>query len=327
VIAADLLRATMAIGFSEPVARRGLDAELAVWDDTAVRAQIEREVGAREPRPKNVLVIAARTLPASTMRQVYAARALGARVIVKSASGQEAIGEALAHADPQVVATPFASCDTAALDRTIGESDAVVVLGGDETVESVRARVPLAKHFVPHGHRASAAWLADDAPDDALRGLAEDLCAWDQAGCLAPQWVWVEGDVTRLMTRLAPHVEAVERALPMPPDPRVVHARRAASAIALTAGGQVTTTGTAMLATHPESRARGSPGHRFLWLLPASLDALTSFAPHLSTLGALAPPKALPRHTRLATPGTMQRPPLDWAQDGLPLFASLVRAH
>jgi len=332
-----LVRATVATGFSEGVARRGLEAELAAWTDEAVADALARELGAepawRARAPGVVLVIAARTLPASALREVLAARVLGARVLLKSASGQEALGQAIAAADPSVVPTPFASRDVEALDRAIAEADVVVVLGSDETVASVRARVTRDQVFVGHGHRASATWLGPDVSDAEVEGLVEDLDAWDQAGCLAPHVVWVEGDrdalAARVITRLA-LVEADAARAPTPLDAAARYAHREAGTLAIMAGGQVWRAGHATIATHPEPAFRVSPGSRFLWLLPADRGALVAFAPELSSLavggGAIVP--ELGAHVRVCRPGELQRPPLSWRQDGLPLFASLlVPAH
>ena len=110
-----LLKATVAIGFSEPVARAGLDAELAAWTEegfSAVRAELNDDV-APSRVPSTVLVVAASTLPASTLRAVLMARLLGARVLLKPATGQAAIAEAIAAADPAVTVRAFGSTDNA----------------------------------------------------------------------------------------------------------------------------------------------------------------------------------------------------------------------
>ncbi|MFO0745075.1 MAG: acyl-CoA reductase [Myxococcota bacterium] len=328
---AALVAATTGFGFSEPVARAGLAAELAVWTDAAIVAEVAQQMASVPDKarwPKAVLVIAARTSPASTIRQVFAGRVMGARVLVKAAAGQEPIAQALANGDPTgIAAVPFGSSDTEAIDAAIAEADAVVVLGTDATVSSVRQRVRLDKAFVGHGHRASAAWLPADAPDADFRGLAADLCAWDQAGCLAPQCVWVEGDVTAFAGRLLAALPPIERELPSSPPAASLHARRTAGALAVMAGGRTWSTATAVLATHPDATFRATPGQRFLWLLPASEGALRAAEPHLTTLAVLDPtnpPVKLHPQVRLCIPGMMQRPALDWRQDGLPLFASLI---
>ena len=89
-----LLEATIHTGFSEAVARRGLEAELATWTSvgfTSVRDELSPALP-HTRLPETVLVIAARTLAASTLRACLMARLLGARVLLKVATGQTMIG-------------------------------------------------------------------------------------------------------------------------------------------------------------------------------------------------------------------------------------------
>ncbi|MEC9072021.1 MAG: acyl-CoA reductase, partial [Myxococcota bacterium] len=212
-----LLEATCAMGFSEPVARAGLEAELGAWRSPGAIAGVLRELPPDlDPRrrPREVLVIAARTLPVSAMRAVLMARLLGARVRLKSSSGQETLGEILQAVDPGIVATPFASDEEDALQAHLDEVDAVVVLGEDSTLDAVRAATPDGCAFIGYGHKVSAAWL-DRTDQTTARALALDLCAWDQSGCLSPQVAWVSGEPETFLARLAEEIEAVESSLPM----------------------------------------------------------------------------------------------------------------
>lgn len=322
-----LLEATAAAGFSEAVARAGLVAELDAWAAPNAVAGVLGELprGLDPGRlPRAVLVIAARTLPASAMRAALMARLLGARVLLKAATGQEALAEALALADPNVVASPFGSDDVAALEAAVGEVDAVVVLGSDATIAAVRAVVPADRPFVGYGHRVSAAWL-DGADEAALVGLAEDLCAWDQAGCLSPQVAWVTGDPEEVAARLAAAVAAVEGRLPMDVPTGAWPARHAARARAEMLG-RAFATETALIAALPASAFRASPGHRALTVLPADEAALAEITPRLSTLAVAGRvPAGLDPGTRLCPPGRMQRPPLTWPHDGHPNLTPLLR--
>jgi len=322
-----LLEATVAMGFSEPVARAGLTAELDAWASPGALEAVCRELpgdldDARTPA--SVLVIGARTLPASLMRAVLMARLLGARVCIKPASGTEALAEALAAVDPAVSLSPFLSDDLEARAAAIAAADSVVVLGSDETVASVRAAVPEDRGFVGYGHRLSVAWLDRD-DEDALTGLAHDLCAWDQAGCLSPQVAWVTGDPQRLVRRLADAVRAVEATLPMTLPASASHARTSAKTYAEMMGSAVQTE-TALLATLPTSAFRASPGYRALWVLPADRAALEAVAAHLSTVGVSGEaPEDLPAGVRVCAVGEMQRPPLSWLHDGRPNLLDMLR--
>ena len=58
----------------------------------------------------------------------------------------------------------------------------------------------------------------------------------------------------------------------------------------------------------------------------AAGDALAETLPVLSTLAVIgAPTLDLPTSVRVCRPGEMQRPPLDWRQDGLHPLGSLLR--
>jgi hypothetical protein len=324
-----LLEATVAIGFSEPVARAGLDAELAAWTEegfSAVRAELNDDV-APSRVPSTVLVVAASTLPASTLRAVLMARLLGARVLLKPATGQAAIAEAIAAADPAVTVRAFGSTDRAAVDAAIAEADSIVVLGGDRTIQELRGRVPFDKGFAGYGHRLSAAWVTR-MDDDAARGLARDLCAWDQAGCLSPQVAWVGGDLEAAAALLAEAVAEVERALPMALPPEVASMRHAMRAFA-DMTGRAFVTETAVIGAVPSSDFRPSPGFRALWVLPAADSAIRSIASVLSTIGTDAPatcPLGEPS-VRVAALGEMQRPPLTWQHDGRPNLLPMLRPY
>lgn len=310
--------------FAPEVARAGLEAEVAAWSDEGVANLLAAlPAGWQARAPGVVLVLAARTLPASAVRQCLFARALGARVHLKMAAGQEAIGEALAAIDDGIVPTPFSSDDEAAVRAAIAKADSIVVLGSDATVRAVRALVPPDKGFAAHGHKVSAAWVSDGADVD---GLAVDVLAWDQAGCLAPQVIWVEGDADALADRLAVALRAREHDLPLRDPGEQRAARQRLIAMTAMLGGRLMTTASAAVATVPDGAFRPSPAPRVVWVVPADGAALGAIAPALSTLATdRAAPIPLAASTRVCRPGEMQRPPLDWAQDGLHPLASLLR--
>ena len=322
-----LLDATVAMGFSYPVARAGLDAELQAWTEAGALDSVLAELpGDLEPsrRPASVLIIGARTLPASMMRATLMARLLGARVHIKPASGQADLGRALALADPEVRLEDFSSGDEEALQAAIAKADAVVVLGSDETVRAVRGHMPDTKPFVGYGHKLSVAWL-DRVDQHALWGLAHDLCAWDQAGCLSPQVVWTSGEPEAVALDLADAVRSIEAALPMVLPDAAVASRRTARTYAEMVGA-VVETDTALICALPTATFRPSPGHRVLWVCPAAPDVLNTLGQHISTIGisgALGVP--LPEGVRRCALGQMQRPPLTWMHDGQPNLLPMLR--
>ena len=310
-----LLRATMTLGFSEPVARAGLAAEFAAWTAPgALDGLLAKVANDRARSPKAVLVIGASTLPASLLRQVFLSRSLGARVYVKTASGQEALAEAMAAVDPEIVPTPFPSGDTLRLRAAIDAVDTVVALGSDETVAEIDGLMPFHKTFVGHGHKVSAAWV--EHPDEAAaEGLAEDLCAWDQAGCLSPQAAWVAGDRHAFAERLVAALGRREATLPMTLPASAARARR----VALTLGrmtGEVYETATTALVSLEQGGFRPSPGYRLLWLLPPDEEALRALAPRVGLIGTDTSSPLVPG-ARTTALGAMQRPALGEGDGGL----------
>lgn len=67
-------------------------------------------------------------------------------------------------------------------------SNKVVVYGGGEAVRHIRARVPGDTELVPYGPGLGVAVLLPDASvQRAARRLAEDVCAYEQRGCVSPR--------------------------------------------------------------------------------------------------------------------------------------------
>jgi len=87
--------------------------------------------------------------------------------------------------------------DEATEREVFAASDAIIINGGDEAVESVRRRVPSGVKFLGYGHRVSLACVArEKLTGEALPALAEaaayDVSIWDQQGCLSPHCIYVE---------------------------------------------------------------------------------------------------------------------------------------
>lgn len=321
-----LLEATIAQGFSREVAAHGIAAELDRWRDEELAELLGAVVRDVDRWPRAVLILAARTLPASAMRQVYFARALGARAHLKAASGQGALGDAMALADEGVESVPFTSDDGQALAREVERADTVVVLGSDETVSSVSRHVPTKKGFAGHGHKVSAALVTRWPDREELDGLARDLLAWDQAGCLAPLCVWTTTDRRALAGALAEAVARAEAGLPLADAKRVGQtvARREMTTLAAMLGEAACTTATATIVSHPEASLRVPPGPRCLWVLPFEQEALARATPFLSSLAVVGEAGSPNEAIRLCGPGELQRPSLSWRQDGLHPLASLL---
>ena len=75
--------------------------------------------------------------------------------------------------DPGVAAAVRVGADPKALD----EADAVVAQGSDETIASIRARVPPARPFIGYGHKLSLALIGTDV-DPATAARSHSKRPW-----------------------------------------------------------------------------------------------------------------------------------------------------
>jgi len=100
----------------------------------------------------------------------------------------------------------------------VGCAGRVVVYGGDRAVEAVRRTLPASVDLVAYGPRTGIGVILADSPDDAA-GLARDVWAYDQQGCVSPRLVYVVGrSASDFGGRLAEALEAESRRRP-PPAP------------------------------------------------------------------------------------------------------------
>jgi len=82
-------------------------------------------------------------------------------------------------------------------DTLFAEADGVTATGTEETLASLRTRLPARVRLVGYGHRVSFGYVSRDvlsrseARQIAARA-ASDVAAWDQHGCLSPHLFYVE---------------------------------------------------------------------------------------------------------------------------------------
>lgn len=325
-------------------------------DDELVHADGDARTMAIPPRL--CLQVLARTVPPAGWQSVALAWLLGSAVLVRPSTHLGALMEAfalsLARAAPALAAVTWVSCsatEDAAWRHALGaRADAVVVHGSHEAVNAWREAARPDAVLVAHGHRVSAAFLAAEGLEEPalsahLRGLALDLCAWDQTGCLSPVTLYVAqgGPVTpeQVARRLAEEaLPAVEAELPPGPWSQPVLAERTLFVRARLMEGQAYASRTAhVVALDRPGPLEGSCLHRVLLVRPVqSVDALVALlrasAPHLQALAVggagstrvrLAEQLAASGLNRVCLPGHMQRPPLSWSHDGRGSLRPLVR--
>src|SRR5207244_3533036 len=78
-----------------------------------------------------------------------------------------------------------------------GHADCITATGTDETILSIRQRVPLKTRLLAYGQRLSFAYVSAavlsglNARKTAARASA-DVVAWNQLGCLSPHVIYVQ---------------------------------------------------------------------------------------------------------------------------------------
>jgi hypothetical protein len=132
----------------------------------------------------------------------------GARAILKAASSERALADIIARqwtaiGPPlagRLEARHWSGGDLEAEARALSEVKNVIVFGSDETIDAIRSRLPAGIQFTGHGTRFSVAVVMPDADLAAAAAAAsEDICMFDQAGCMSPQTMYVVGDDSRAL--------------------------------------------------------------------------------------------------------------------------------
>lgn len=237
----------------------------------------------------------------------------------------------------------------------------VVVYGGDEAVEGIRGGLSPATDLLVYGPRLGVGFLLPDASlGRAAEGLAADVCAYDQQGCVSPRLVWVLGGARRLEEAAEALATALEREVARIPRPPLAASEAAelrglrasaefrgyvgpgsaggddAPESRLMVRGPEDLRWTVLLEEGPGIRIRALP--RLVQLRPAAdLDAaaseLAALAGRIQAVGyagrelaaALAEKAAELGASRVAPFGEVAWPPADWRHDGKQQLLPLVR--
>lgn len=226
----------------------------------------------------------------------------------------------------------------------LGQADAVVVFGGDDTVEFFRQRVRANQRFVPHAHRYSFGVVFEDPRFASVAGAARDASLFDQQGCLSPHVFYVEPGIAReYARRLAEAMARFETETPRGAlsvgEQSDIAALRGEFTFRAAMDPEVgiwksedSTAWTVLL--DPNKNFTPSCLNRVIFVkpLPAALDAaVLRIRANLSTAGIF--PATRENAARVATTGVsrvcpigaMQFPPLTWHHDGWPVLGPLVR--
>lgn len=322
---------TTADGITLPTLAR-LRAHAGLGDPASALDGIERT-----NRARLAAIVLAGNVFTACLRPMVLALLYEVPVLVRTSSRDVVLAQAFAEAlpppfDAACAVVSFARDDDARWEGLFRCADSAHVYGGDDTLRTLRARVPIATRFVGHGHGLGAAVVRGRGFDDAAaRALSLDVAAYDQRGCLSPQEVLVIGthdEAAAVVERLARALEVRATELPRGlVSPEVAAASRRWRDVVL-ATGELHEGSEHVVAFDPSGLLPLGPGHRHVVVRafarePEVRAHLSSYGAHLKSVGLcrdvvwsdVVPAGTTPRVCSL---GAMQTPAIDAPLDGLP---------
>ena len=296
---------------STGLSRKGVELALARHLELAPTEAEIAELVARTVAAPAVAVILSANVFVGALRAIAIACAASARVVVRPSRRDPVFASSLVAALPEVTLAPELRVE----DVGAGE---IHVYGRDDTIVDVRQRA--AACVLVRGHGAGMG-VAVIATREGVAGLADDVVAFDQRGCLSPRVVFVLGDVDAIAGALH---GALSRAIPrgvLSADERGEGERYAAT---MAYAGRVLVGPEHVLGiAEPGAPLIVPPPGRHLHLVPVRTvaQASTLLAPYTRAITALgtdteAGAALAPAWARVSALGAMQRPPLDGPVDG-----------
>lgn len=372
------------LGFSRETLARGLDGFFGQLTRENFLALLEQEFGAARrldelvaseaeqaggraamvTGPELLVHIAAGNLPNPTLTSMVFGLLMRSAQVMKCASGTALLPRLFAHSIREVE-TNLAACleivewrgGQAALEAALfAEADCVTVTGSDETLATLRGKLPVHVRLLGYGHRLSFGYVASEVltplhAKKIVARAADDVVAWDQRGCLSPHVFFVQSGGEWTPEKFAAQL-AEELARRELLEPRGKISTEIAATIAARRAIYE------MRAAHSEStqlwRSQDSTAwtvvceadapfpvsclHRFIHVRPVAgiaevLQNADPFRRQISTVGLAVPEHRMAEAakqfgrwgaTRICQLGQMQSPPLTWRHDGRPVLADLV---
>ncbi|HEX3626113.1 MAG TPA: acyl-CoA reductase [Verrucomicrobiae bacterium] len=377
------LQSAAATGFSGPTLRRGLDNLFRQMTREKFRTLIAREIGDAVDAssgkleagssskshlwrgPEFQVHIGAGNIPNPAIMSLVLGLLTRSAQFMKCASGSSFLPRLFAHslyeADPKLGACLEIAewrGGSADLEKALfADADCVTATGSDETLDSIRAKLPGRVRFLGYGHKVSFAFVTGEilfgsGTGKTVAAAADDVVAWNQLGCLSPHVIYVQpgGDVSpehfaQLLAEELAHRETTEpRGEISAEESAAIASRRGIYEIRAAHSPESTrhwrsdgsTAWTVVFEADP--RFQVSCLNRFIYVKPVSdvkslLENADAVRGRVSTVGVAAPDEATSElaaqlaHwgvTRICPLGRMQDPPLTWRHDGRPPLGDLV---
>lgn len=347
----------------------GLSPEMVFWGlrtslRTVAQGTLERMVreaklaGAHVHEPISLLaIVLAGNLFAAALRAMFVPLLFGVPVVAKASSRDSAFAEILCRAlrqvDPSLGRAAqvfvFAGGDLAGEEALLKQAEAVSIYGSDDTVTAIAERLGGRIPVIAHGHGVSMAFcgrasLSPPDLDRTIERLAIDVAAYDQRGCLSPQWIFVEESESMRAESFAEllsqrGLQALSVRLPRGPLPPAIGAAQAQWRGVAEAMGTLLVGTEHAVAVAREQAPRWSPGYRNVTIVPVrdadeAIERMRPFSRQIKCIGATADGlEELRRsleHDRsnqafVCEIGSMQTPPFDALADGRPAWEGLLR--
>ena len=314
----------------------------------------------RATSPGVTLHFGAGSVPGVTVTSMLRALLVKSPVLVKPGAGDVVLttrfARELHRADPRLaaaVAVHYWPGGTGARRswelELLTRSDQVVIHGGSDTIESIRARAPASTRLIEHPHRIGVAIVdprgAPASPAEAARAVS----LFDQKGCVSTHLILLlasRAQARRWCERLAERLAEAGAVLPAGPlspgELSALHQLRGRLAMKGAASERVEIRSpekanwTVVLAPAEHFEPAGG---RTAWVVPVSdgsscLEILAPLAPVLQTVGlagirkgraSLAGELAAIGASRIVPLGEIPFPQPDWLHDGSRPLGELVR--
>lgn len=313
-------------GLSPAMTRETLSGMAASWTTEALRRLVRAEfpdprvldgfvAGAsravRAAAPGITLHFGAGSVPGVTVTSMMRALLVKSPVLVKPGAGDAALttrfARELHRADPRLAAAvavqywPGGAPAWRAWERELlARAGQVVVYGGNDTIESMRARTPASTRLIEHPNRIGVAIVDPDTAPGAAAEAARAVSLFDQKGCVSAHLILLlagRAEARRWCGRLGEHLARTAATLPAgslaPGEMSAVHQFRGRLAMRRAASGDIEirspedTDWTVVLGP---AEAFEPVGGRTVWVVPVAdrqgcLDILAPLSPVLQTVG------------------------------------------
>lgn len=265
----------------------------------------------RASGPAVTLHFGAGSVPGVTITSMLRALLVRSPVLVKPGAGDAALttrfARELHRADPRLAAAvavhywPGGAPARAAWERDLLTlADQVVVYGGDDAIESVRARAPASTRLVEHPHRLGVAVVDPGTAPGSAADAARAVSMFEQRGCVSTHLVLLLGGHAtarawcgRLATRLAETAAVLPAAPPTAARSSARHQLRGRLALGAAASGEAALwapEGADWTVALAPADAFEPVGGRTVWVsavsgLAACIEILAPLSPVLQTVG------------------------------------------